>query len=179
MTSKLKRNLIKQQGQSTIEFIFCFSFATFILIYTVKIALNYTSGYLVHYATFMASRAYAVYENNTITDGTQVYNHAKAVFEGTRVHIFNDDIDVDKLDFTVIDNSPENYLHAGAFFDWETAFSVGGLFGGSQMLQLRSESYLGREPTRMVCAIRTCQVARGSGTTCDIGRAFTLDDNGC
>lgn len=173
-----KFKINNQNGQSTIEFIFSFSFITFLLVYTIKVAVNYTTGYLVHYATFMAGRTYYVYEDNSPNDNTAM-TKAREVFERTNVSMFNSNVaNTGELRFTNI-NDPASYVHAGVYYDWETSFSVGGVFGGSQALELRSESYLGREPNRQACGIRTCQVMRGDSGACDMGRAFTVSDNGC
>ena len=51
----MKKN---QSGQSTIEFIFCFVFAVSFILLVFNTSLNYVSGYVAHYATFMASRVY-------------------------------------------------------------------------------------------------------------------------
>jgi hypothetical protein len=165
-----------QTGQSTIEFIFSFSFAVFVLVYTVKVALNYTTGYLVHYATFMAARTYLVFDDVSGSDTTAM-GRAKQVFDGTSINLFNKNIAEGDLNFTNF-NTPAKYPHAGAYFDWKTSFSVGGLFGGGQTLELRSEAFLGREPDRVACGLRLCEVASDGGGNCG-GRAFTLGDNGC
>ncbi len=60
----MRKQLRNESGQSTIEFIFSFGFAFFLIIYTLKVALNYTTGYLVHYSTYMASRAYLTFEDS-------------------------------------------------------------------------------------------------------------------
>ncbi|PIP90885.1 MAG: hypothetical protein COW01_00960 [Bdellovibrionales bacterium CG12_big_fil_rev_8_21_14_0_65_38_15] len=169
--------LIKNcQGQSTIEFIFSFSFAFFLIIYTLKVALNYTSGYMAHYATYMASRAYLTYENSGggIDPAGLFSSVTEPIFNDTKVTFFNQNIIVDDTKLRIT-RAP---ILTGVTFDWETSFSSVGLFGGSQTLHFRSESFLGREPDRQECSIQTCQAARG-GTSGRCEKAFTLADNGC
>ncbi|MBA2406355.1 MAG: hypothetical protein H0V66_16375, partial [Bdellovibrionales bacterium] len=43
-----------QLGQSTIEFIFSFVFAVSLILLVFNTSLNYASGFVTHYATFMA-----------------------------------------------------------------------------------------------------------------------------
>ncbi len=174
------KNLANQKGQSTIEFIFSFSFSFFLIVYTLKVALNYTSGYMVHYATYMASRAYLTYEDNgtqaASNPGTVFSDITKPVFQDTKIEFFNSQFLVDgtKLNF----NRDTSGILSGVSFDWETSFSTVGLFGGSQTLHFKSESFLGREPDRRECSEQTCIAARGgSGDRCML--TFTLVDNGC
>jgi hypothetical protein len=72
------------KGQSTIEFILTFTAAVGFIFLFLKMALNYTNGYMVHHATFMASRAYMVgdaerYESAGAGDA-RAFDMAKAVF---------------------------------------------------------------------------------------------------
>lgn len=171
------KNINNQSGQSTIEFIFSFSIAFFIIIYTIKIALNYTTGYLVHYATYMSSRAYLTFEGNG--NETAASSTAVEVFRGTKVDAYFSGLNIDANNPRVTGSltDPQRTILNGIQYDWTTTFSVNGMFGGSQMLNMRSESFLGREPDRKSCVIQTCVAARNSSGQC--GRAFTLVDNGC
>ena len=62
-----KRTSGNQKGQSTAEFILTFGFVVLIVIVFIQMSLNLTKGYLVHYATFMASRSFLVQDNNSAT----------------------------------------------------------------------------------------------------------------
>lgn len=170
---KVKRN--NQQGQSTIEFIFSFGFAFFLIIYTLKVALNYTTGYLVHYATYMASRTYLTFENSgAATDPALII---KEVFDDTKVGLYNKQIIVDTNTLKPqLEPAGAGVLN-GVSFDWSTTFSTVGLFGGRAVLNMKSESFLGREPDRKECSKQTCTAARRSPGAC--GKAFTVVDNGC
>ncbi len=59
-----KRNIqismMKRRGQATIEFLLTAIFAFGILFLFVKMGLNFVKGYVAHYATFIASRAFLV-----------------------------------------------------------------------------------------------------------------------
>lgn len=170
---------MNNKGQSTIEFIFSFSFAFFLIIYTLKVALNYTSGYMAHYATYMASRAYLTYENSGggIDPAGLFSQVTEPIFEDTKVTFFNKNIEIDDTKL-LVKRDPTDPILVGVTFDWETSFSTVGLFGGNQTLHFKSESFLGREPDRQECSNQTCQAARG-GMSGSCGKAFTIVDNGC
>ncbi len=172
----MRPSIKNNKGQSTIEFIFSFSFAFFLIIYTLKVALNYTSGYMAHYATYMASRAYLTYENSGggIDPAGLFANVTKPIFDDTKVTFFNNNFEVEDSKLKI----RRDPILTGVSFDWETPFSTVGLFGGNQTLHMKSESFLGREPDRQECSNQTCQAAR-SGSSGSCGRAFTLVDNGC
>tara|TARA_R110000868_G_scaffold103516_3_gene285070 strand:- start:3904 stop:4425 length:522 start_codon:yes stop_codon:yes gene_type:complete len=173
----MKTVLKGQAGQSTIEFIFSFGFAFFLIIYTVKVALNYTTGYLVHYSTYMASRAYLTFEDSG--GAGNIFNSVVVPgFNDTKVPLYSNQINVDSSTLLIQNESQGRGILRGVTFDWETTFSSVGLFGGSATLHMKSESFLGREPDRKECSARVCKgaLAGGSGSC---GKAFTLVDNGC
>lgn len=173
--------ILNQRGQSTIEFIFSFTTAFFLIIYTTKVALNYTTGYIAHYATYMSSRAYLTFETQGNPDA--VNQIPKLAFDDVRVNLFNSALTSEADNpRAVVDPSsnPQLAILSGVRYDWETNFSVSGLFGGSQTLQMRSESFLGREPDRVTCLRQTCAAAiNGTGSISCSKDAFTLGDNGC
>ena len=171
------------KGQSTIEFIMSFVFIFGFIFSFLKLALTYTDGYLVHYATFMASRAYMVYENNSNQPGggdgpaekkaLEVFDKFKLplLIKGHNGHLkFNDpDSQAD----------PTTSLYVGAYSSYSD-FIILPTLGGRKNLQLRSESFLGREPTRSECFFQVCSglgEAAGQGQYCDIHS--TVADNGC
>jgi hypothetical protein len=168
----------KNKGQSTIEFIMTFTmvFAFFFLF--LKMALNYTDGYLVHYATFIASRAYLTVDNDNQTtdagagDGIAL-RYARKVFDTARVPLF----------ITGFNSAPEAndpsksfQVYTGIYTNYSTAFALG-IVGGQEKMDLRSESFLGREPGRFETYEQTCNAIKTvTGRSCDIHA--TLDDNG-
>lgn len=172
---------LNQHGQSTIEFIFSFSTAFFLIIYTTKVAINYTTGYLAHYATYMSSRAYLSFEGQG--NPGLVNNIPQAVFNEVRVDLFNGALTSEATNPGIVvdaSSNPQLAILSGVKYDWETSFSISGLFGGNQTLQMRSESFLGREPDRSTCLRQTCAAAlNGAGSVICSEHAFTLGDNGC
>lgn len=177
----MKSVFANQSGQSTIEFIFSFSTAFFLIIYTTKIAMNYTTGYLAHYATYMASRAYLTFETQGNPDAIAAI--PQTVFQEVRVDLFDNSLVADGANPSIsVDPTTNSQLAvlSGLRYDWQTSFSITGLFGGNQTLEMRSESFLGREPDRATCLMQTCAAASNAsgGATCSKD-AFTLGDNGC
>lgn len=177
--------LKNQKGQSTVEFIFSFSIAFFMIIYTIKVAINYTTGYLAHYATYMTSRVYLTYETQGNEGAVEAGAILKTAFDDLKVNLYNNALETTNNNPRVsVSGAGDAQLAIirGIVYDWETSFSVSGLFGGNQTLEMRSESFLGREPARAICLSRTCRAALSaggfSGQQCKPA-AFTLSDNGC
>ncbi len=165
-----------EEGQSLIEFLITFSFGMILLIYILKFGLSATNGYLAHYANFQASRAYLVIDNDqsdAASDGV-ARAHAQVVFD--RFNLENFGIaPVGTVQF----NNPGDVknVFVGSVFRFRQKFSGGGIFGGSQEIELISESFLGREPTRSTCVRRVCDAMLGVGGTCE--NHTTFFDNGC
>ena len=169
---------IKQKGQSTLEFIMTFSlvFAFFFLF--LKMAMNYTDGYYVHYATYVASRSYLTGDNDTAstdinTTDANAYVYAKAIFSKFKIDSF-----INGFDGELKANDPEQKfsVFTGLYTDYTTAFSMG-IIGGSERVKMRSESFLGREPGRFEGYSQVCEAIKNvTGSTCDLHA--TLDDNG-
>lgn len=167
------------KGQSTIEFILTFTAAVGFIFLFLKMALNYTNGYMVHHATFMASRAYLVgdaerYEGPGAGDA-RAFELAKSVFKKN----LPDGLITPNLELEAKnENNPDRVLSVfvGIWVEFEQAFSLG-FVGGKDKVAFRSESFLGREPTRAESASQVClaikTVTLGG---CDI--EATLDDNG-
>ncbi len=173
----------KNKGQSTIEFIVTFVFAIGFTFSFFKIASIYTNGYLVHYATYMAGRAYMVFDNNSNNpagsdNGASLL--AKKVFEGFKLGgLLGGTINELQLNDPESLNNYSNNLYVGAWFDFSQVLPTPAL-GSGRELELRSESFLGREPTRSECYDRVC-TAMGEAALqteyCSIHS--TLFDNGC
>jgi hypothetical protein len=72
----------KQDGQSTIEFILTFTFGMSAILLIFNSAMNYTVGYLVHYATFMASRTFLTVDTDSNTS-TQSISAARSEAQTT------------------------------------------------------------------------------------------------
>ncbi len=163
-----------ESGQSLIEFIMTFSFTLGILFLFIKIALNVTDGYMVHYATYMASRTYSVIDVNS-NDPSGADDVAAKEAE----KIMGKFIDLGFGTFSIKHPTDVTGLpYVGASFDFKKRFTVG-LLGGKSELNLKSESFLGKEPTRSTCAYRMCEALKAVGGDCQAGVHFTLFDNGC
>ncbi len=166
-----------ESGQSTIEFLASFVFVFSFMVMIIRFAINATNGYLVHYATFMASRAYLVYDNNTNTpEGADAaaFAQAKKVFNSYSLSSFlgtDPELKVNPPEYGGIS------AYVGIYSKFEQPFSIPNFFGGSTPLDMVSESFLGREPTRATCAERVCAGMSESGGTCE--KNSTFFDNGC
>jgi hypothetical protein len=174
-----------QQGQSTIEFIFSFIFAVSFILMVFNTALNYVTGYVVHYATFMASRAMVTQSSSQANWGPgDTFNlaetAAKETFAKYSLNVFN----IDANAFQVSDAarrdevSAGEFLMIGAYTKFQRRIDIVGQITGQSKLDLISESFLGREPSRGVCASRVCYAITGKDA-CGIDMDVTLFDDGC
>ena len=174
----MKKN---QSGQSTIEFIFAFSFGVSLILVVFNSSMNHISGYLAHYATFMASRSYLVQDsnlgsfsaeaslNNTLEIPTNVYKAYNLSFF---------DIPDSAFSINPANRDIVNYYKVGAKTVFEKDIDVLGKVMGQKKLNLITESFLGKEPTRNMCAIRICQAITGQ-SSCNVEMDITLFDDGC
>jgi len=177
---------INERGQSTIEFIFTFVFGVSIIFLIFNSAMNHASGYLVHYATFMASRSYLTADNYAGTFGggqPELYHSvaeqkAQDVFNQYNLGIFNIDPSGFRVNHAFSNNPRSEYLTVGTLMIFEQRIDVIGRIAGQNRLELVSESYLGKEPTRFTCALQTCK-GMTSADTCQSTMDITLYDNGC
>lgn len=182
------KNLNNEDGISTIEFILTFSFALGAVFLFLKTAFMYTNGYLVHYANYQASRAYLVYESqtndrNNSYEGSEVINATKKVFNGFKLQ----EIGINKGGGLQI-NLPQDvkYEYVGTWVEYEDQYSLTNIIGGKKPVTLRTESFLGKEPTRSECIARICnafeEAAMGFTTCQEMGtglKNMTFFDNGC
>lgn len=172
-----------ERGQSTIEFIFTFVFGVSIIFLIFNSAMNHATGYLVHYGTFMASRTYLTadsYRGNFGSSPNQFDSlfeqKAKDVFEQYNLSIFGINSSFFRVNHP--DGIPQDYLTVGTYVLFDQRIDVIGRIAGQNRLELTSESYLGKEPTRFTCALQTCR-GLTAGDTCDPTLDVTLFDNGC
>lgn len=168
-----------EKGQSTIEFILTFSLSVGFIFLFLKMAMNYTNGFMVHHATYMAARAYLVNDQErqgADENDARALEYAKQVFEDympaglvrgvTQSSIRSSGIRTGAL-----------AIFTGIYADFTQTFSAG-FIGGNGTIPFRSEAFLGREPTRFESIQQTCQIIKDIFTlsTCDVH--VTLDDNG-
>ncbi len=171
-------------GQSTIEFLTSFIFVFGLLFMFIKIGINTTSGYVIHYATFMASRTYLVHDensNNVGTGDTRAENATRRVFSEIIAQAGLGGI---TLEFNAPSFSGRKAL-VGVRAKFKQKFSFSKLIGGGKMMDMVSESYLGREPVRAECLDQVCDataiIAGSNACESEVnGKTFsTLYDNGC
>lgn len=167
-------NNVDQKGQSVIEFLLTFTIVIGMLFFYFKMSLGFTNGYMVHYATFMASRSFLTSDSWDSNPDGKAFQKAQNVFkrllpEGL-INGFNGELkanDPDTVAFKVF---------TGVYADFNAAFSVG-IVGGRTPIFHRSESFLGREPTRLESTEQTCRaISRITKNGCET--LVTLDDNG-
>jgi len=177
------KKLLSDAGQSTIEFIFCFIFAVSLILLVFNTSLNYAAGYVVHYATFMASRVFLTQGSYQSTWGPaqrgDAIQRAKEAFAQYNLEVFGI-----KNDAFEINDSPEQaesdqYLMIGGYTKFTRKMDLIGQITGQQKMELVSESYLGREPTQGVCASRVCKAITDQDSCTSAGMDITLFDNGC
>ena len=182
----LSRAFTNSQGQSTIEFLLTFLFVGGFIFAFFKIAMIYTNGHYIHYATYSASRAYMVFDNNSNTpDGadSKASTFAKKVFESFKISALlntSSPLQVEVHDPSNFQGHEKN-LYVGLFVDFKEKLLTP-LLGKGRILNLRSESFLGREPTRAECYERIRWAMGGTAGTPNqpfIEKHSTLFDNGC
>ncbi len=172
-----------EKGQSTIEFILTFIFGVSFILIIFNAAMNHATGYLVHYATFMASRVYLTADNFTGTIGNSnpalsgAVQKAQSAFSVYKLSAFN----IPEGNFRVnpaggID--AKRYLTVGGYTTFELPIDALGRVAGQRKLELVSESFLGKEVTRAECATRTCYGVTQT-ESCDSSMDVTLFDDGC
>lgn len=145
----------------------------------LKTAVNYTDGFIAHYATFMASRSYLVIDPNQFNSAdagdSPAFNYAKdTVFKKYLINGL-----IQNYNGRLKVNSPETTSlkpFVGLYHEYTQRFSMG-LIGGSDTVNFRSESFLGREPTRKEVYMQECAaISMITSEGCDVHA--TLDDNG-
>jgi len=172
----------KNSGQVTIEYLFSFIFSIGIFIFFIQLGLNISSGFLVHYATYMASRTYLVVDNGSASSDSSdsdAEKKAVEVFAEFNLKEFGVNIEGDVPQFNRPGTNIKN-IYVGARSSFKTPMTAFQLMGGTQILELESESFLGREPTKADCYEQVCKAVttvNKAANSCE--RQVTLFDNGC
>ena len=167
------------KGQSTIEFIIVSFFGIGFILLFIQLSFNLTGGYLVHYATYMASRTYLVYDTankDVTTDYTTAYREAVRVFDSYNVGFFGMN---DTSASLQINSENVDYFFIGAYYKYEQPLSIFDYLGGGIKSELYSESFLGKEPTRVECWYRIRKAMDGLGIEGKLATYTTIFDNGC
>lgn len=173
----------REKGQSTVEFILTFAFGVSLVLLIFNSALNYATGYLVQYATFMGSRVYLTADSHTGTIGNSGFSlegsieKAQEAFNTYNLSVFNVPHENFKIN-PAGETDEASYLTVGAYTTFELSIDVMGKLTGQKKLEMVSESFLGKEPTRAECATRVCRAITGQ-TNCDSTMDITLYDDGC
>jgi hypothetical protein len=171
--------IINNKGQSTIEFLLTFTVAVGFIFLFLKLAMNYTNGFMVHHATYMASRAYLVNDAERQSDqdnDSAAETYAIKVFK----YYMPSELapEVNNGETKAIHPSGGSFpLFTGIVTRYTTNFSLG-FIGGKEPLRLTSESFLGREPTRTESTQQTCRAIMDSFGLGSCSIHTTLDDNG-
>lgn len=172
-------NLKNKKGQSSIEFVLTFSLIFSFIFLFLKMALNYTDGYMLHHAVYMASRAFLVQDNaaSTVDDGDQqAFQQAQRVFQKYAPNALLPEITSGSLKANYPDSVPAVAL-VGVYAEMEKKFSIG-LINIPEPLVMKSESFLGREPSRHEAMMETCAAIAGIFGGGDCETHVTIDDNG-
>lgn len=177
----------EESGQAFIEFLLTISFILGFLFMFIRLSLYSTSGFMAHYATFMASRTYLVVDDASLSD-ENVYSLAKSraedVFSHFKIERFGIKNGVLSFNSPSFTNNRAYKLYVGAFYTFKQALSGLSLLTGGKTLDLVTESFLGKAPSRSQCQRRICEIMRlktGIAGACEsvIQSHTTLYDNGC
>ncbi len=173
---------MKNTGQITIEFILTFMFAVLFVLLFLYYSINFATGYMAHYATYLASRAYLTGEYEGIEfNSNQPYRAGESIgreaFDSIGLEKMGLTFSADDLKF----NSPQSvrvYEYVGAYFKFTPPFRISSTDSKNSLL---SESFLGKEPSKGDCE---CQIkkAMGFGQCSNVipaNETATLFDNGC
>lgn len=174
-----------EEGQSTVEFIMTFALGVSVVLFIFKSALNYSTGYLIHYATFMASRTFLTSElylgnySNQEAAISRGEEDAKLVFAAYDLGIF----DIENLQFKInrphLGQNSGEYIAVGGYTIFDAKMDMVGQVAGQKKLEMVSESFLGKEPVRTECASRTCFAITGNMECDNATLDITLFDDGC
>ncbi len=175
-----KNKFRQNSGQSTIEFLMTFTAAVGFIFVFLKMALNYTDGYMVHHATFLAARSYLVADadRDDIDEGDRL---AKTTAERVFTSYLPDGLIKGVTGGDLKENSPNPTTtkfraFVGLYIEYAQRFSIG-FVGGKSNVNFRSEAFLGREPSRSESKQQVCAAIKSLGLSrCDVH--VTLEDNG-
>lgn len=180
MDSSFKRK--KEKGQSTVEFLLSFTLVLGFVFSFLSLALTFTNGYLLHYGTFMASRAYMVFDDDS--DDPSLVDSRARQWASQAFDQYNLDLLIEsfsELNFNAPSDpsfqTSSTNLYTGVWTEVIQAFVFPGV-AESLGINLRSESFLGREPTRSECFRQVCESMDELGVDGCINHV-TVADNGC
>ncbi|MEI8346209.1 MAG: hypothetical protein WCG27_01995 [Pseudomonadota bacterium] len=144
-----------------------------------------TDGYLVHYATFMASRSYLVLDtgaNDPAFDDTDPTGVVKKVFAKYERYLLPAGRVPGQAKIENFNFPTDGSYFPGVTYKYTTQFSLSTFIGTRKPMELQSESFLGREPSIAGClegiarAFRILGCQGGGGGQC---MHATFTDDGC
>lgn len=182
-----RRRLRNRRGQSTIEFALTIALLMGFVLLFVQMAFLFAYGNLVQYATFMSARAYL----SASQDPDDQIQRAKRVIirllkrsesnPGVeRYHFVAKGIEGEEIPGMMY-SPPPPYTPKDTSSSWMQGIRykfravlpmvpLSSREGGANILTLTSESWLGREKTRVECQNRMMSLPGGG---------LNLEDNGC
>ena len=167
----------RNKGQSTAEFILAFAFMALFVMVFVQMGLNYAKGFIIHYASFMTSRAYYTFDNASNTPGG-TDNPAKSHARDQVLKVLIKTSEIKKTEFFPPGSNIRSFF-SGVVLTFREPFSPSALVGGTDKVNFKSESFLGRTVTTSECANNICTLfSSGLNASCSDGN-ITLFDNGC
>lgn len=171
----------REAGQSTIEFILTFAFAIGISFLFVGNSLNMTTGFLMHYATYMSGRTFLTYDLNSTSLASNfngAERAAKEAFDTYKLSRFG----VESSDMKILKPRPvgnNSNIYSGAQARFKKKLTPYKLIGGSQEATFLSEGFLGKEPLRIQCLKMICKAMVGGDCGTNAEMDITVFDNGC
>lgn len=175
----MKKKLLTEAGQSTIEFVISFSILFALVIFIYKIGFNYAKGFLIHHMTFMASRAYLIADNGE--NDTNV-----SAFEAKIKSILCPELvtpgEQQACNDLKFNNSAAGGgtlpVYNGVYTTLTEKFSFG-VVGAGKTVKFWSESLIGKEPRRQEVLDQICNAFRRADSSVDCeGQHLTYVDNG-
>lgn len=152
-----------------------------LLVFFFKVTLNMVVGYYAHYATFMASRAYLVADTNQNApedDDMSAEGLSRAVFGDLGQHY---GLGKQRLRFnspSQVSGSAQRAVYVGVWYEFSPPYGMGVLKQGDAPT-FRSESFLGREPTKSDVYNQMCQLMGAKIGAGSCPPKSTVCDNGC
>jgi hypothetical protein len=143
----------------------------------ISISFNFSTGYLVHYANYMASRSYLVADSHG-PDTSEDTSRIAAEKTFRKYNLSRVDVPESSLSINSLAVQGTAHMYTGTKVTFEKLLSYVRYIGGKTKAKFRSESFLGKEPTRNTCLTRTCWGITGN-EVCDNANDITVEDNGC
>lgn len=169
-------------GQSTMEFLVTFPLIFLFAFHLLKVALNFTRGYLVHYGAFMTARHYLVHDDDS-RDGEgagTAEDSARTYFRRLPIRHMVPGLGRGRGELVFHSGAGgEDPVFRGLHYTYDETFSYTKFLGSTAAMPLRSEAFIGREPTRAECLAQICRAMEPLTQDRTCGLLVTLSDNGC